>query len=257
MLNTMVDSASNWVAKPFRNPTAPLRLVCFAGAGGSASQYRLWGQTLGPQVDVCALELPGHWSRRDEPFITRFEPAIEAIGPEVAALADRPYAVFGFSMGSLLAYHTVRWLRRRQKPMPMCLFVAGRGAPEYPSAHGQTNLTALSDAQFVEVMRTVYDGIPQAVLQEPDLLKLALPVLRADMELLDDHNFKPEPPLDIPLHVSGGSSDPHLTPEKLRAWGKHTTNTCDLEMFPGPHHFLEPSRAAVLAYVQRCLRLQP
>lgn len=243
-------SPSRWFAQTFRTPAAPFRLFCFAGAGGSASAYRLWGPALAPAVDLCAVELPGHWTRMEEPLLTRFHEVIEGVGPHVAALTDRPFAIFGFSLGSLLAFHTTRWLRRHGHPAPQCLFVAGRAAPEFAAAHGEAKISTLPDAQFIDKMQTVYGGIPAAVLREPELLKLTLPVLRADMTVLDDHTCPEEPPLAVPLHISGGLDDAHLTDAKLQAWRAHTTGPADITMFPGSHHFLDPSRAAVLAYVR-------
>lgn len=120
---------SPWLFRPSPKPDATFRLFCFPYAGAGASAYRLWPNHLPTSVELCAVQTPGRESRlRERPF-TSFRDLIEAAVDGLEPSCDRPFAFFGHSMGSLVAFEVARALVARGNTPPVHLFVSGQRAP--------------------------------------------------------------------------------------------------------------------------------
>lgn len=235
---------SGWILRPRLRSGTRLRLFCLPYAGGAASIYRPWLDALPPEVDLCPLQLPGRGSRfREAPFrraVDLVPVAADALRPQL----DMPFALFGHSMGALLAFELTRELRRRGWPAPVLLAVSGRRAPQRPDP--DPPVAHLPDRDFVNEMRARYDGIPGEVLADQELLSLVLPVLRADVLVLETHAYSDEPPLDCPISCFGGEQDRQVRIEDLEAWQEQTRGPFMLRTFPGSHFFLDSARPVVL-----------
>ncbi|HEU5320604.1 MAG TPA: thioesterase domain-containing protein, partial [Methylomirabilota bacterium] len=210
-------------------------------AGGGAAAYRTWTAELPAEVEVCALRLPGREDRLTEPPFRRLGPLVAALVPGLRPHLDRPFAFFGHSMGALVAFHTAHAVRHYQSPVH--LFVSGRRAPHVPSAYPPIH--ALPDAEFVRQLRRL-NGTPEAVLCEPQLMDMLLPVLRADIAVSETYVYAPQPPLDCPISAFGGVRDSEAGHDELAAWRDHTRAVFTLRMLPGDHFFLHTSRPPLL-----------
>jgi medium-chain acyl-[acyl-carrier-protein] hydrolase len=169
---------------------------------------------------------------------------VPAVAEALHAYLDVPFAFFGHSMGALVAFELARELRRRAWPGPMRLAVSGHQAPHRPDP--DPPVAHLPDAEFIEEMRTRYDGIPDEVLAEQELLKLVLPALRADVLVIESYVYASEPPLDCPLSCFGGEEDRQVRREDFEAWREQTRGPFRLRTFPGGHFFVDSARGAVL-----------
>jgi medium-chain acyl-[acyl-carrier-protein] hydrolase len=150
-------------------------------------------------------------------------------------------------MGALVAYELVRELRRRGAPLPVLLIVSAHEAPHRPPP--LPPMSHLPDAELVDEVGRRYGGIPDEVRAEPELMEMLLPVLRADMVLLESHSHVPEPPLPCALTCLSGEGDRHLSREDLEGWREHTRGPFRVRVFPGEHFFIDQSRPAVLASI--------
>ncbi len=234
-----------------RLPGARLRLFCLPYAGGSAAAYREWSAALPAGVEVCPLELPGRAGRMREPPFERSAALAEAVAEALRPELDRPFALFGHSMGALLAFEVARRLRDARASEPGALFVSGRNAPQIPVDDPTTHL--LPDAELVERLRAL-NGTPPEVLEHPELLELILPTLRADFAVVETHVHAPCAPFDVPLVVFGGERDPEVHLAGLEAWRAHARGAFRLRLFPGDHFFLHAEQAAVLRALSEELR---
>jgi len=239
------------ILRPAPKPDAALRLFCFPYAGGGASAYHPWARLLPPTVELCALQLPGRETRRSEPPYSTFDEAIAGLSAAIDPLLDKPFVFFGHSLGALLAFETARRLRGEGKPQPQHLLLSSRRPPQLPEPFGP--VAALPEGEFIAEIRRRYDGIPQVILQEPELMALFLPTLRADFGVLESHVYQAEPPLAAPITVYGGSGDPIVTAAALSQWREHTVGAFAQQQFPGGHFYLQAQRAELVAAISKRL----
>jgi len=240
-----------WIAFRRNNSAARVRLFCLPYAGAGAAAFRPWLDFLPPDVDLCAIQLPGREDRlRDAPF-TRVEPLVESLAGHLALEFDKPFALFGHSMGAIIAYELTRFLRRNGLPQPVHLVVSGRRAPHVPNDHKDVH--RLPEPQFIEKLREL-NGTPEEMFQHPELLAFVLPVLRADFSVCETYRYREEPALQCPISAYGGLADLEVARNDLEAWKQLTRNRFRLEMFPGDHFFLHTSRAGLLAAITADLR---
>jgi medium-chain acyl-[acyl-carrier-protein] hydrolase len=243
---TSLLNSSPWVVRHKPNREARLRLFCFPYAGGSASIYRTWPKDLSPDIEVCAVQLPGRGGRLlEEPF-TDLSALVEALAEALLPQFEEPFAFFGHSMGALIAFELARHLRRRYGLQPVHLFVSGFRAAQIPDPDALT--FNLPEAEFLAAVRRL-NGTPEAVLQNDELLSLMLPVIRADVTICETYAYQDGAPLDCPLTAFGGRSDSIVSPEELASWIVQTSGEYEVQMFDGDHFYINSARAQLLRAV--------
>jgi len=231
------------IVRPKINPQAKLRLFCLPFAGGGSTAFRTWPNNLPNTVEVCAVEIPGRGQRLSEPLIRKIDPLVKQIAEGIIPYLDRPFALFGHSMGSLLGFELSHFLLSDCNLKPVHLFMSGRGAPFMPDR--EKPIHKLSEKDFVQKIRN-YNGTPKEVLEHEELMEIMIPILRADFEVCETYIFKEKQPLDCPLTVFGGLQDSGANKEELKAWEKLTTGPFALRMFPGDHFYLLESQVTLI-----------
>lgn len=244
-----VDSRP-WLPYRSANPEARLRLFCFPHAGGGASAYRRWQDAFSPDVDLCAVQLPGREARYPEPAATSMPGLVRSLVDGLAPVLDRPFALFGHSFGALIAYELCHELRSMGLPAPEHLFVSARRAPHLPSR--LPPIHQLPDEAFAAELRRL-EGTPEAVLANDALMALFVPITRADYTVCETYRWTERPPLDGPLTVLGGRDDPETTLAELEGWRGHTLGAVRVELFDGGHFFVHQARTCVQAVIHRQL----
>lgn len=221
-----------WFSYSDPRPAADVRLFCLPYAGSGASAFRAWPAAFGPRVEVVAVQLPGREQRmRERPVI---EPA--HVAAAIATEANRPYAIFGHSMGGRLAFEVARELRRTGRPLPVRLYPSGTNPPHLPIAGPLAGLSTMADEELTTRVAAA-GGVPEEVLAVPKLFGLFLPVLRADLGWVDDYTFAEEPPLPMPVVAFAGETDQVATPTRMRGWDRHTEAAFTLHTLSGGHFF--------------------
>jgi surfactin synthase thioesterase subunit len=184
---------------------------------------------------VLAVQAPGKGWRIHETPISDLHRLADAVADAVVPLADRPFVLFGHSMGAWTGWEVTRRLEERGV-LPTRLVVSGRQAPS--AGHLHEPLGHLPDREFVAAIQARYGGIPEAILDEPDILELLLPALRADVEALEGYE-PPARPVSTPILAIGGASDPVVPPESVEGWRDATEGEAEVLILPGGHFFLE------------------
>jgi surfactin synthase thioesterase subunit len=233
---------SVWLPWAKRDAQACVRLLCLPPAGGAASFYRDWGDSLPAEVDVCAVQLPGRETRLREPPYARLGPLADALAGAMRPYLDRPFAIFGHSMGALLGFELARRLRATEAREPLLLVVSGHRAPHLPRA--RPPLHRLPKAELIEAIRDLH-GTPDDVLRNSELLELVLPAIRADFAVCETYVHRAGPPLACRLVAFGGTGDELVSREELAAWRQHTQGSFAISMLPGDHFFLGTTRAVL------------
>jgi medium-chain acyl-[acyl-carrier-protein] hydrolase len=219
------------------------QLFCLPHAGAGASVYWEWAPLLAPDVAIVPIQLPGRESRYKEPL----RRAVFALTADlIRPLADRArpdFALFGHSMGALIAYELARALVARGTP-PRRLFVSGQRAPHLDPPRRDVHL--LPAPELLAVMEEL-EGTSPEVLAQPELVELLLPVMRADLEVCEAYHHAHEAALPVPITTLGGLSDPSVSVEEMRAWQHLTSAGFEAKFFPGGHFYLHTARDDVIA----------
>jgi len=241
MIATQIQD--KWVTYPRENRAADIRLFCLPHAGGGASAYYTWLSALPTFVELCPVQIPGRENRISESLFTSLPPLVSAIAQALYPHLDKPFAFFGHSMGAKLAFELTRLLRREHGPEPLHLFVSGHGAPHIQST--EPPIHGLPDAEFIREVKR-YEGMPQEILENEELMRYILAILRADFSINETYIYTEEPPLSSPITAYGGLLDEGVPLADMEAWRQQTTAGFELQMFPGGHFFLHTERRPVL-----------
>ncbi len=223
------SSVNPWVVRLTPHKEARVRLLCFPHAGGGTSLWRSWSRTPGlpAWVEVAAIQLPGHGTRIGEPPVTESQQLVEVLVQAVLPMAGEglPLALFGHSLGGLLAFEVARRLCQQQM-RPLLLAIAACRAPQLPE-----HLTSIPDDETLT--RALRDASTQ-----PEALAGKLALLRAGYALRLSYHYRPAEPLPCPIIVYGGREDNEVTPAELCGWGEQAAERFQLRLFPGGHFFL-------------------
>ena len=242
----MNTSQNPWLSARDLLPTTGLRLFCLPHAGSGAAGFFRWKRLLPAGIEVCPVLLPGREMRLAEASCESAESLVAELVRWMTPLLKEPYALFGHSMGALLAYEWARQARAAGLPAPRVLFVSGRGAPHRPFPHRR--LHQLEDDAFVEALRLRYGGIPDGLLSEPDLREVFLPILRADLTVVETYDPGEFAQLDCPILAVAGSEDANVSDADLAAWGELTDARAGSMRLPGDHFYhLGSGQQALLA----------
>jgi len=247
-------SNNAWISIPKPNASARLRLFCFPYAGGGIFEYRTWAYALPPEIEVCAVQLPGREARLREMPFTKLRELCETLAQAIVPYLDKPFAFFGHSLGAFIAFELIRQLRRENCPMPLRLFVSGSRAPQLPNL--EPPVYHLPDDELIREVNQRYGGIPAEVLKNAEMLEMLLPMLRADFAMHDTYVYRDDLPLDCPISCFGGQQDSSTPVTPLEAWRDQTRNTFALQMFAGDHFFIRSARMPLLQAIREQLLKQ-
>jgi medium-chain acyl-[acyl-carrier-protein] hydrolase len=225
-------------------------LICLPYAGGSAAAYSRWERKLGAGVGVRAVELPGRGRRIREAPLTSSEALVEQLLIDLAAdLEQGPFALFGHSMGGLLAFQLTHALVDRGLPGPQRLVLSAARAP---GRTAPVKLHALPDEELIETLGHL-SGAPAEALAHEDLMEVMLPVVRADLKLAETWSFDPAGPLSVPVALLGGLRDPLASPAELERWRPYFAGEVERRSYPGDHFYLLQEEEALLRDVRDCI----
>lgn len=241
-MNPGQREAELWVSRPLPRPDASIRLFCLPYAGTGTAAFRGWPEQLGVMTDVEVLpvRLPGREARLAEPPDVDLARLTAGIEPWL----DRPYALYGHSVGARLAFDLARELRRRGRREPSLLGVSGCPAPQLPVPTPEDS--ELDDDAFLHRVLGL-GAMPATVLENAELRGLVLPPLRADFAYVDTYRYRPEQPLDLLLHAFGGDRDPEAPVGTVEEWEEQSAGGFRCSIVPGDHFFVHTAAPRVLA----------
>jgi surfactin synthase thioesterase subunit len=233
---------TRWIRRAVPRQAATTRLICLPHAGGGASAYAPWAGDLPEQVELAAVQLPGREDRLIEAPTDDLDSLVDELVAALEPELDRPFALFGHSLGGLLAFEVARALQGRRRPQR--LYVSGSAAPRL---HRMPAVHRLGDADLLAWLRE-FDGTPAGVLDDPELLELVLPALRADLRVSHEYGRRRRrgPRLACPVTAFAGADDRGVPAASAAAWREETSGPFQLHVLPGGHFFIHRQRARVL-----------
>ncbi|HLV72960.1 MAG TPA: alpha/beta fold hydrolase [Vulgatibacteraceae bacterium] len=241
----------SWFRCAENRPWASMRLFCLPHAGGSAVFYRSWAKEISPAVEVHAVQYPGRADRIADTMIDDAHRLARLVAGAMAPLLDRPAALFGHSMGAVLAYEVARLLQERGSA-PVHVFVSGARPPH---DRGGDRVADKDDDELVAEMVKL-GGSDAEALRDPELRELVLPYVRNDFRLIEGYAHRAAGTrLAVPVTAIIGDDDPHVTEEQAARWAEVTDGRFALRTLPGGHFYLNDRQRDVIAEVQRTLEV--
>lgn len=210
-----------------------------------------WSDAMGDSIEVCALQLPGRETRFLEVREKDINNLIKNIAQSLESYQDKPFAIFGYSLGSLLAFEVCRELRRRNMKMPMQLFIAAMSAPQLPPPHPP--IASLEDKEFIQKVEYYYQPEGEA-WNNLELREFLLPVLKGDITLYEMYEYQEEAPLDCPIDVFAAEQDRATPLESTRHWSEQTGAEMKHYVFAGGHFFLDDAIDEIQGLVSTSLK---
>lgn len=240
--------AARWL--PAWSPRREARVCVYAlpPAGGGASLFAALRRELPAWIDLAPVQYPGREQRLGEPPVESLAQLVAALRELLPGAHQAPAVLFGHSFGGIVAYETARlWPAGAARP-PLGLIAAGSPPPHLPRT--EPPLSHLPDDELLQEVAERYQGIPPAILQQPELLKLILPPLRADLQCWDRYTHDAHGPrLNVPLAAICGTSDPVVSCEQMQHWRDLTAQSCTYRTCAAGHFFPRTQAADTAALV--------
>jgi acyl transferase domain-containing protein/surfactin synthase thioesterase subunit len=269
------NSGDGWLVVVGPRAAPRLRLFCFPFAGGGSAVYRGWAQSIDPAIEVVAIEPPGRLGRITETPVADMDAFVGQVVSEMAGLLDRPFAMFGHCLGALTMYETARRLMHTRSAKPEHLFASGARPPDRIADLGRFEQRVMGDllnlaeyriglpayAQpedvFAQLIRHFNIQATEQLIQDPELRRLMLPVVRAEFEMATNYRFVREPPWNIPITCFAAKGDPYVSREHALGWGRFTNSHLHVYIREGGHFAVVDDTRFIHAVINRELVAGP
>ena len=265
-------AAGRWIVTVGPRAAPRMRLFCFPFAGGGSGVFQAWAQGIDPGIEVVAIEPPGRLSRILEPPVTEMDEFVGQLLPEMAPLLDLPFAFFGHCLGGLTMYETARRLIGSSNHLPMHLFASGARPPDALADTGPfeerlaNDLMALAefrvnlpahlqpDDVFADIVRHFDMQATDRFLDDPELRRLMLPVVRAEFQMVANYTHVSESPWEIPITCFANRGDTYVSRQHALGWGRFTNTRLQIHIRKGDHYSIVDDVKFIQTEINRELR---
>lgn len=218
------------------NTNKSVNIFCLPYAGGNKYSYREFVENAPSFLNIITLDYPGRVPRIKEPLLSNIETLVNDLYKQIKNKVDqKDYAIYGHSMGGLIAYLLTRKLIENNHKAPLHLFITGTSGPS-ASSRGEKMRHLLPKEEFLQEMKDL-DGIPDEILQTEELLSFFEPILRADFKVSENYVYENYDPIDIPITVITGMEE-DMELDDIYLWQKETKSVVDFRQMPGKHFFI-------------------
>lgn len=186
-----------------------------------------------------------------EPAFDSMKALVKELSCALHSQIEKPYVVIGHSMGSRIALNTLYELNRFGCPPPLH-FIASGSAPPHMTKK-RKKIHKLSDDEFIKELQS-YDGTPDEVINNKELMEIYLPLLRADFAVAEEESILNLPPLNLNATVFGGINDSSVSKEDCLAWQEYFSPPIEVSIFEGGHFFIDSARNEVIGKVSEIIK---
>lgn len=213
-----------------------MTLFCFSYAGGTATLYLKWQRNIHRNIHLYPLEIPGRGTRINESLCYSVEEIVDDVYRKISTIVDDgEYAIFGYSMGSLIGFELCRKLKENGHKMPVHLFTAALMSPNL--IEKRKTISTLSNEEFQQEL-IKYNGFPNEIIENKAIMDFYLPILKADFEAIETYSYiKNERIIDVDITTLYGKDDT-IQLEEIHEWAKVTTGTHNTYEMIGDHFFI-------------------
>ncbi len=213
-------------------------------AGGSAKSYISFKRFLPKDLTVVPMELSGRFSRMQEPLIDNIPDCVSELIETHKELLSGEYALFGHSMGTILATELVRQVKEKSLATPVHIFLSGKNPPD-EEVHCFDNILEASDEEIVDYFS---NNSLSASTPVPDnaFKRMLDKILCTDVRMAELYKATPEDvKFDCDITVLYGESDPLLRGLDMSTWSRFTNGNCEVHSFEGDHFYYTGCKEAV------------
>lgn len=211
-----------------------IKLFCFHHLGGNASFYYKWKNFLPNNIELFPIDLAGRGMNKKD-FYRNFKELINDVGEQLKKEITGPYILFGHSMGALIVYELIYYLKQQKLLPPLHCFFSGRNTPDLKSDIFYENF---DKEKFILNLRKI-GGIPAIFELYPELLEEFIPIIKADYNVMKSYEFiTHKDKIDSDISILIGKEDNTILYEELAKWRCITRKNCDLYFISGNHFYL-------------------
>lgn len=227
------------------------KLFCFPYAGGSSMIYSKWKNRLDNSIDFIPVELNGRGKKYGKTLYENMDEVVADIYDSISnVIEESEYALFGHSMGSLIALEiALKVLKKTRKP-PVHIFFSGQKAPHIKNNIAQRH--TLPNDEFIEEIAKL-GGTPKELFENPELLDVFLPILRSDFKVVETYEYKHDfRKLSCDITVINGNED-KFTEKEISGWRELTDKSCKIIMLNGGHFFINEKTKEIINIINYTL----
>ncbi|MBB6131822.1 thioesterase II family protein [Mucilaginibacter lappiensis] len=228
-----------------------INLICFPYAGGSKYSYLSLESIAPPNIKFIPIEPPGRGDRLMEPLLLDINSMVEDLFNQIIVHIDKPYVIFGHSMGALLGYLVAKKIEENNFPLPQRLIVTGCEGPSVKDENKKLRSTLPPD-KFIEELK-ILGGIPNEVFEDASFINFFEPILRADFKAIEDYKYLKRSSLNVPFTVLFGS-DEDFSFEEAFSWQDESNFEVDVIQLPGDHFFIFKHEKQIIDLIQKKMR---
>lgn len=228
-----------------------IKLFCLPYAGGASTIYAKWKQHISKEIELCPIELRGRGRRFGEPLYNNVEEIVDDVYNLIKRdISTNEYAIFGHSLGSIVAYELAHKIQQNDDKLPKHIFFAGKKAPQFKDEDKEIH--HLPDKEFIEEILEM-GGTPKEILENKELLELVLPIVRADFKVNELYRYKQkEDKLDSNITIIKGK-DEKMNLEEVTGWREHTDRNCKFFTLDGDHFFINDKYKDIISIISNTL----
>lgn len=206
-------------------------LLMLPFGGGNETSYQKFEQFLDKRITMMNAEAPGKGRRIKEPVLKNMYLIADAYFYQFKDRIKEPYAIYGHSMGAYIGHLMIQRIQDEKLPLPKHFFVTSKIAP---SRNYNKKRSIYTNNQFIQHLKDL-KGMPDAILENEELLQIFLPIIRSDFDALDAYKYKAREPYPIDMTMICGSHE-DVPDDQLTDWKKETSGEFIFERWEG-HHF--------------------
>jgi surfactin synthase thioesterase subunit len=201
--------------------------------GGNETSYAKFESYLDSSITMVNGEAPGKGRRIKEPLLKNIYLIAEEYYRQFKPLIKEPYAIYGHSMGAYLTHIITQRIREDNLPLPKHLFLTSKIAP---SRNYNKKRSVMTNEQFITHLKEL-KGMPDAVLNNEELLQIFLPVIRTDFDAIDNYKYIAQRPYPVDMTVICGSNE-NVPDDQLTDWQKETSGEFHFSRWEGDHFWI-------------------
>ncbi|WP_328538835.1 thioesterase II family protein [Streptomyces sp. NBC_00344] len=213
-------------------------LFCFHHAGAGISAFARWQKVLGDAAEVVPVLLPGRGPRAKEDRITDVSELMNELRELITPLLDRPYLLYGHSLGGLVAHALTRTIED-DGLLPPARLVIGAVPPPHlrnPLLRG----AGLPDSELLDLLVELDAAPAEAAGRDSSLWRRhVIPALRDDLRLGEALcRVNADMAVGTPLLALAGRDDPIAPLTDMAEWADYSVSRFRLQTLPGGHYFV-------------------